>query len=96
MGSSRVYKPYLVRIGQGEPMLNQSFDYALAAPQSELAQQMLKDPYNKDKTDVEYALRGMRQPLGVSCLHLSDVLPAELESTLPTVEHLEAILEKDS
>ena len=50
---------------------------------------------HKDKTDVEYALRGMNQPLGVSSFNLSDVLPEELTGTLPTVEQLEAVLEKD-
>lgn len=49
---------------------------------------------NKDKTDVEYALRGMTQPLGISSFELSAMLPAELEGVLPTVAQLEALLEK--
>jgi YhcG PDDEXK nuclease domain len=48
---------------------------------------------NRDRTDVEYALRGMSQPLGVSQFELSNVLPAELEGVLPTVAQLEAELE---
>ncbi len=51
---------------------------------------------HKNKTDVEYALRGMNQPLGVSSFNLSNALPEELTGTLPTVEQLEEILEKDS
>jgi hypothetical protein len=41
-------------------------------------------------SDIEYALRGMSQPLGVSQFELLNVLPAELEGVLPTVAHLEA------
>ncbi len=51
---------------------------------------------NKDKTDVEYALRGMSQPLGVSSFELSAMLPKELEGVLPTVAQLEALLTKNS
>jgi predicted nuclease of restriction endonuclease-like (RecB) superfamily len=49
---------------------------------------------NNDRTDVEYALRGMTQPLGVSSFELSAMLPEELEGVLPTVAQLEALLEK--
>jgi predicted nuclease of restriction endonuclease-like (RecB) superfamily len=47
-----------------------------------------------NKTDVEYALRGVTQPLGISSFELSSVLPSELEGVLPSVEQLEALLEK--
>ena len=50
---------------------------------------------NKDKTDVEYALRGMSQPLGVSSFELTAMLPKELEGVLPTVAQLEALLEEN-
>ena len=49
---------------------------------------------NRHRTDVEYALRGMTQPLGVSQFELSDVLPQELEWVPPTVAQLEAQLER--
>jgi predicted nuclease of restriction endonuclease-like (RecB) superfamily len=45
-------------------------------------------------TDVEYALRGMSQPLGISSFELSKVLPEKLAGTLPTVAELEALLER--
>ena len=47
---------------------------------------------NHNTTDVEYALRGMTQPMGISHFELSKVLPETLEGTLPTVAQLEAIL----
>ncbi len=48
-----------------------------------------------DRTDVEYALRGTTQPVGVSHFELSQALPAEFEGALPTVAQLEALLEGD-
>ena len=50
---------------------------------------------DRDKTDVEYALRGMTQPVGISHFELSKLLPETLEGTLPTVAQLEAMLSRD-
>lgn len=44
---------------------------------------------NKSKLEVEYALRGMNKPIGVSEFTVTHALPAELKSTLPTVEEFE-------
>lgn len=44
---------------------------------------------SKKKTVVEYALKGMNQPIGVSTYHLGDKLPEQLQESLPTVEQLE-------
>jgi hypothetical protein len=38
---------------------------------------------------VEYALQGMSKPIGVSEFTVTQALPAELKSTLPTVEEFE-------
>ena len=48
----------------------------------------------KTKSDlqVEYALRGMSAPLGISEFQVLEALPAELKSSLPTVEQLETEL----
>ncbi len=43
----------------------------------------------KSKTEVEYILRGMSQPLGVSSYFTSEILPRDLEQSLPSVEMLE-------
>jgi predicted nuclease of restriction endonuclease-like (RecB) superfamily len=48
---------------------------------------------DRDSTDVEYALRGVTQPMGISSFELSQVLPSELEGVLPTVAQLEQLLE---
>jgi len=49
---------------------------------------------NKNKLEVEYALQGMSKPIGVSEFTVTQALPAELKSTLPTVEEFESELNK--
>jgi predicted nuclease of restriction endonuclease-like (RecB) superfamily len=46
----------------------------------------------KNKVIVEYALRDMKKPIGVSAYRLLEKLPAGLQGSLPTVEELEAEL----
>ncbi len=48
----------------------------------------------RDRADVEYALRGMTQPLGISSFEITEALPESLEGSLPTVAQLEAELER--
>lgn len=43
---------------------------------------------------AEYALRGLDKPIGVSEYELTRSLPAELESTLPSIETIEAELRR--
>ena len=50
---------------------------------------------NKNKLEVEYALQGMNKPIGVSEFTVTQALPAELKSTLPTVEEFENELNKE-
>ncbi len=50
---------------------------------------------NKNKLEVEYALQGMGKPIGVSEYTVTQALPAELKSTLPTVEEFENELKND-
>jgi len=48
---------------------------------------------SKNSTIVEYALKDINKPMGVSEYQLSSVLPKELKSSLPTIEEIEAELE---
>ena len=48
----------------------------------------------KDKTLVEYSLSDIHKPMGVSAYELTQVLPDELKSSLPSLEEIEAELEK--
>ena len=51
----------------------------------------------KSKNDliVEYALKGVEKPLGISEYELTEILPKEFKSSLPTVEELENELNKE-
>ena len=41
---------------------------------------------------AEYALRGMKKPIGISEYELTRALPKELQSSLPTIEQIEVEL----
>ena len=47
----------------------------------------------KDRILVEYALRDIHKPIGISNYELTRTLPENLKSSLPTVEEIEAELE---
>lgn len=47
---------------------------------------------DKKKILAEYALRGMRNPIGVSEYELTRALPEEMKSSMPTIEEIEAEL----
>ena len=51
---------------------------------------------SKRRLTVEYALRDLAKPLGVSGFQLAEALPKELETALPSVEQLEAELRSDN
>ena len=44
---------------------------------------------SKNKVVAEYALRNNTQPLGVAEYQLLDALPAELQTSLPSIEQIE-------
>lgn len=50
---------------------------------------------SKDKVLAEYSLRGIDKPIGVAEYELTRALPAHLQTTLPTIEVLEAELLRD-
>ncbi len=111
---------------QGQAVTN--FQRVLPAPQSDLAAQLLKDPYNfdflslgkeaeereieavvddllrhpddatsiglllcksKNQVVVEYSLRNLSTPMGISTYQLTGSLPEEIRTALPTIEELE-------
>lgn len=47
---------------------------------------------DKNNIEVEFALRDLKKPLGVSEYSFTEILPDELKSALPTVEEIEADL----
>jgi predicted nuclease of restriction endonuclease-like (RecB) superfamily len=50
---------------------------------------------SKNKVVAEYALRNNSQPIGVSEYHLVESLPAELQTSLPSIEQIERELAGD-
>ncbi len=46
----------------------------------------------RNRVIAEYALRGIKKPIGISQYELTRALPAQLRSSLPTVEQIEAEL----
>ena len=49
----------------------------------------------RNKIIAEYALRDMSKPIGVSEYKLTEAIPEELKSSLPTIEELETGLIED-
>ncbi|HPS31007.1 MAG TPA: PDDEXK nuclease domain-containing protein [bacterium] len=50
---------------------------------------------NKNKIMAEYSVRGINNPIGVSEYELMQALPADLKSSLPTIEEIEKELQKE-
>jgi len=46
----------------------------------------------KDKIEVEYSLRDMKKPIGVSAFELTEAIPENLKTQLPTIEEMERSL----
>jgi hypothetical protein len=44
---------------------------------------------NKNNFETEFALRDINKPLGISEFNLTEILPEELKSSLPTIEEIE-------
>jgi len=51
---------------------------------------------SKDKIIVEYALRDIKKPIGVSEYRLTNILPDNLKDSLPNIEELEKELTRDN
>jgi hypothetical protein len=47
----------------------------------------------KNEIVAEYSLKNMSQPIGISEYELTEVLPKEFESSLPTIEMIEKELQ---
>jgi hypothetical protein len=44
----------------------------------------------KNNIEAEFALRDINKPMGVSEFQLTEILPDELKSSLPSIEEIEA------
>lgn len=50
---------------------------------------------DKNNLEVEYALQDIHKPMGVSGFEITEILPDELKSSLPTIEEIEEQLKMD-
>jgi predicted nuclease of restriction endonuclease-like (RecB) superfamily len=50
----------------------------------------------RNRVVAEYALRGINKPIGISQYELTRALPAQLQSSLPTIEQIEAELASEA
>jgi hypothetical protein len=50
---------------------------------------------SKNNVLAEYTLRDMKKPIGLAEYRLTEALPDEVKTSLPTIEQLEAELSKD-
>ena len=51
---------------------------------------------DKNNIEVEFALRDINKPMGVSEFQFTEVLPDNLKSSLPTVEEIENELKEET
>ena len=49
---------------------------------------------DKNNVEVEFALRDMNKPMGISQIQLVEQLPDDLKSSLPSIDELETELNK--
>jgi hypothetical protein len=50
---------------------------------------------NKDKVVAEYALSDIHKPIGISAYQLTQMLPEDLKGSLPSIEAIEAELNRE-
>jgi predicted nuclease of restriction endonuclease-like (RecB) superfamily len=96
----RCYIVIELKAGKFKPEYAGKLNYYLSAVDAQLR----KDGDNptigillckkKNKIDVEYALRDIHKPMGISEYRLTDAIPENIKTQLPSVEEIEQELEK--
>jgi len=90
-------------IDKRQGKITSNFKQILPSYESDLVQQSFKDPYIFDFLTMtepflekelelnlaEYSLKSMNQPIGISEYNLTEALPKEFKSSLPTIEQIE-------
>jgi len=94
----RCFVAFDLKIGEFQPEYAGKMNFYLSA-----LDEMLRSEYDqpsigvilcraKNRIVVEYALRDLSKPIGVSAYQLTQALPESLKGSLPTIEDLEAEL----
>jgi len=89
-----------LKTGAFEPEFTGKMNFYLSVVDDQLKQQFDQPSIGiilckgKGGIEVEYALRGINKPIGVSEFITTQALPAELKSNIPTIEEFERELNK--
>ncbi len=51
---------------------------------------------DKNNIEAEFALRDLNKPIGISEFQLTEIIPEDLKSSLPTIEEIENELKNNS
>ena len=95
----RCYVVIELKAGKFQPEYAGKLNYYLSAVDSQLRKEGDNSTIGiilckmKDKIDVEYALRDINKPIGISEYKLTDAIPEDFKPKLPSVEELENKLE---
>ena len=96
----RCYVVIELKAGKFQPEYAGKLNYYLSAVDSQLRKKEDNSTIGiilckkKDKIDVEYALRDINKPIGISEYKLTDAIPEDFKPKLPSVEELEKKLEQ--
>lgn len=94
----RCYVVIELKAGKFKPEYAGKLNFYLSAVDSQMKHPMDNPSIGillcrtKDKIEVEYALRDMNKPIGVSAFELLQVIPDDLRTQLPTIEEVERSL----
>jgi predicted nuclease of restriction endonuclease-like (RecB) superfamily len=95
----RCYVVIELKAGKFQPEYAGKLNYYLSAVDSQLRKEGDNSTIGiilckkKDKIDVEYALRDINKPIGISEYKLTDAIPDDFKPKLPSVEEMEKKLE---
>ncbi|GHT69097.1 hypothetical protein FACS189452_09610 [Bacteroidia bacterium] len=96
----RCYIVIELKAGKFKPEFAGKLNYYLSAVDSQLKKNDDNPSIGillckkKDKIDVEYALRDMHKPMGISEYRLTDAIPEHIKTQLPSIEEIEQELER--
>jgi predicted nuclease of restriction endonuclease-like (RecB) superfamily len=95
----RCYIVIELKAGKFKPEFTGKLNYYLSAVDSQLKKSDDNPSIGillckkKDKIDVEYALRDIHKPMGISEYRLTDEIPEHIKTLLPSIEEIEQELE---
>ena len=93
--SLRIAGSNLTKTGKFKPEYAGKLNFYLSAVDSQVKKEYDNPTIGillcrkKNKIEVEYALRDIKKPMGISEYKLTDTIPDKIKTQLPTIEELE-------